>query len=68
MSLKAFHVFFVAVSVLLAAGFGWWALNEYRNEGSVANLIMGVASLVGGIGLIAYGRWFLRKLKGVSYI
>lgn len=68
MSLKAFHVFFVAVSVLLAAGVGWWALNEYRHEGAVANLAMGLASLAGGIGLIVYGRWFLRKLRGVSYI
>ncbi|MCH7812905.1 MAG: hypothetical protein IID40_02675 [Planctomycetes bacterium] len=68
MSLKAFHVFFVALSVLLAAGFGGWALNEYRNEGGVANLILGVTSLLGGIGLIVYGRWFLRKLRGVSYI
>ncbi len=68
MSLKAFHVFFVAVSVLLAGGSGWWALNEYRNEGGAGHLTMGVASLLGGIGLIVYGRWFLRKLRGVSYI
>ncbi|MCP4250081.1 MAG: hypothetical protein GY778_23815 [bacterium] len=68
MSLKAFHVFFVAVSVLLAAGFGWWALNQYRTDGGAADLLMAVASLVGGIVLIVYGRRFLHKLRGVSYI
>lgn len=68
MSLKAFHIVFVAVSVILAVGFGAWAIREYRSAGHAAHLAWGIASLVGAVGMIVYGRWFLHKLKGVSYL
>ena len=57
MSLKAFHVFFISVSVLLCFGFGVWC---FRNNGYTG---MGVGSLLIGVGLIVYEISFLRKLK-----
>jgi len=32
-SLKAFHIFFVVLSVLCAMGFGAWALFDYQRTG-----------------------------------
>ena len=68
MSLKAFHIVFVTVSIVLAVGFGWWAVGNYRATGEVSSLVGGVASLVGAGVLIVYGRWFLIKLRGFSYL
>ena len=68
MSLKAFHLVFVTVSAILGLGFGAWAIADYRRSGSAGSLWSGVGSLVGTVALIVYGRWFLRKLKGVGYL
>ena len=54
MSLKAFHIFFIFSSVVLTAGFGWWALGVY--------FWMGIASLVTTVLLIVYLFWFVTKL------
>lgn len=68
MSLKAFHLVFIAASIALAVGFGAWAIREYRHGGGTSNLVMGIGALVGGVVMLWYARWFLRKLKHVSYI
>jgi hypothetical protein len=66
MSLKSFHVFFIIVSILLALGFGVWAV---RTQGAVqSGLIhaMGAASLAIGVALVVYLALFLRKLKRID--
>ncbi|MHC4063864.1 MAG: hypothetical protein ACYSUQ_11325 [Planctomycetota bacterium] len=68
MSLKAFHIFFVAVSALFSLGLGLWAIREYTTIGGAGNLVLGIAAFAACPVLAWYGRWFLRKLKGVSYI
>ncbi len=68
MSLKAFHVFFILVSILLAAGFGWWGVNSYRQNNDLSDLVMGIISLVCMVVLVLYFRWFLKKLKNESYL
>lgn len=68
MSLKAFHLVFVTVSAILCLGFGAWAIVDYRRGGSIGSLWWGLGSLAGTVALIVYGRWFLRKLKGVGYL
>ena len=40
MSLKAFHVFFVIVSVLCALGFGAWAVGDYMRTGKGSVMAM----------------------------
>lgn len=68
MSLKTFHIVFVVVSTILALGFGVWAFREYRVSGDGTTVWAGVGSLLAAVALVVYGFWFLRKLKGVSYL
>ncbi len=68
MSLKAFHIFFIAVSTLLCVGFGIWATRDFNQSGNGLHLALGVgAFLMSGL-LVWYGSWFLRKLKNESYL
>lgn len=68
MSLKAFHIIFVTVSMLLAGGFALWAVLQYRSSGDVGLLVGGVLSGLIFVAMGVYGRWFLRKLKHESYL
>jgi len=69
MSLKAFHVVFITASCLLAFGCGIWELkNFFSADGHGWDLVMGLAALAAGAGLIFYERYFLKKLKDVSYL
>jgi hypothetical protein len=69
MSLKAFHLIFITASSALAFGFGVWSLKDYWSpDGRLMNLLFGIGSIVAGVGLIAYERYFLKKLKNVGYL
>ncbi len=69
MSLKAFHIVFIVASSLLAFGFGAWALHECSGgTGTPTLLALGITSLVAGVALVVYGRYFLKKLKHISYL
>ena len=69
MSLKAFHVVFITASSALAVGFGIWELkNGFSNDGSGWDFVYGVGSLIIGVGLLVYERYFLKKTKGLSYL
>jgi hypothetical protein len=69
MSLKAFHVIFVTASSALGLGCAVWGLKNFFSPGGTASdLIFGLGSLVVGVALIIYERYFLKKLKKVSYL
>lgn len=69
MSLKAFHIIFVIASTLLTTGFGLWAIRQYQTGvGSTGDVALGIGSLALSMLLIWYGRYFLRKLKHISYL
>lgn len=68
MSLKSFHVFFVIVSVLCALGFGAWSVADYERTGKGASMAFAAGGFVAAAALVFYGFWFLRKLKGVSFL
>ena len=68
MSLKFFHVFFISVVLVFLIGFGVWAVRRHGETHETALLVAGVGSFVLAGGLSLYGRWFLRKLKDVSYV
>jgi len=69
MSLKAFHVVFITASSALAFGCGVWELkNAFAPEGGAMDVVFGVGGLLAGVGLIIYERYFLKKLKNVSYL
>ena len=69
MSLKAFHLIFITASCALAFGFGVWEIkNFFSADGKLLDLLFGLGSLVAGVGLIFYERYFLKKFKNVSYL
>jgi hypothetical protein len=57
MSLKAFHIFFISVAVLLCIGFGVWCL---RQPGYT---LAGIGSFVVAVALVIYEVIFLRRFK-----
>lgn len=66
MSLKSFHVLFVVVSTLCALFVGGWGVAAYARAGGAGNVAFGIGGFVCAAGLVFYGFWFLRKLKGVD--
>jgi hypothetical protein len=68
MSLKAFHIVFIALSILMAFFCGAWLLNEYSDTRNVSQLVVGIVLNLAGGGLICYGKSVLRKLKHISYL
>ena len=68
MSLKAFHLVFIIASIALMILFGGWAVREYSRGGGTDKLAMGVTAFLCGAAMLVYSRWFLRKLRGVSYL
>lgn len=68
MSLKAFHIVFISAATLLAFAFGGWMLKGYSGSGQLSDLLFGIGSTVSGVGLIAYGRYFQKKLKHLNYL
>ena len=66
MSLKAFHLFFIGVSTILALGFASWCFMEYRTQGNKLYVVAGGAAAASGVALVYYGLRFARKLKGIG--
>jgi hypothetical protein len=63
LSLRAFHLLFIALSVVLAAFFAAWASTQYRLEHEPVYALTGVLALVCGGGLAVYGTKFQRKTR-----
>lgn len=63
MSLKAFHVFFIGASILLAFGVGVWGIYVHVQETDVSLLLFGIGSLLVGGVLVLYGVKVLRSLR-----
>jgi hypothetical protein len=66
MSLRAFHLLFIVMSVILTAFFAAWAFGEYRAGQNLTYALTAVASLAAGIGLIVYLAAFMKKTKRLS--
>jgi hypothetical protein len=66
MSLRAFHLLFIVMSVILTAFFAAWAFGQYRTEGAISYALTAAGSLAAGIGLVVYAAGFLKKTKRLS--
>jgi hypothetical protein len=55
MSLKAFHLLFITLSIVLTVFFGMWAF-------SMQHAVVGVLSFISGAGLVVYEVRFVRKI------
>jgi hypothetical protein len=65
MSLRAFHLLFIALSVVLAAFFAAWSSGQYRLEHEIVYAIASVGGLAACVGLAAYGAAFQRKTRNL---
>ena len=63
MSLKAFHIFFITISVLLCLGFGAWCLSSDYAKGRAAYEVAGYISFGLGVVLVLYEVVFLKKFR-----
>lgn len=63
MSLKAFHLLFIALSVVLAVFVAAWAVGQYQLEHEVQYLVTSIVALAASGSLVAYGTIFRRKTK-----
>jgi hypothetical protein len=59
MSLKAFHILFITLAILLAAGCAAWA---YVFQAEAA---FGISSACVAVTLVVYGIWFLKKSRQI---
>jgi NhaP-type Na+/H+ or K+/H+ antiporter len=63
MSLRMFHLLFIALSVVLAAFVAAWAGGQYRLEQEIQYAISAAGALLLGAALAVYGARFQRKTR-----
>ena len=63
MSLRAFHIVFVVVTIVLSLYVALWGIREFSQERSATALTLGILFLVMAVGLMVYGKKVARKLK-----
>lgn len=68
MSLRIFHMVFVLSAIIGADLFGVWSIHHYRDTGNSVTLMLGLLTLVGGLGLIVYAFLLVRKLEKAKII
>jgi uncharacterized membrane protein len=66
MSLRAFHLLFIALSVVLTAFFAAWAVGQYQAAHNAIYVLACIGSLALGIALAFYGAMFQRKTRRIS--
>lgn len=66
MSLKIFHLVFIALSVLMAAVVGGWGVSRYLADGGVGGLALGVGFFLAGAALLVYGVRVVRKFREIG--
>jgi hypothetical protein len=63
MSLRVFHLVFIAASIVLAAFLAAWAAGQYRVSADVLYLVTAAASLATAVALAVYATAFQRKTR-----
>ncbi|MCZ6508488.1 MAG: hypothetical protein O7A04_10640 [Acidobacteria bacterium] len=63
MSLRAFHIVFIIVSIALSLVVAAWGIREFIVGGVISALLVGVAAMLTGTALVVYGTRFFRKLQ-----
>jgi len=65
MSLRAFHLLFIAASVILAAFVAAWAVEQYQLEHEIQYAVTCAVAVVTSGLLVAYGALFQRKSRNL---
>ena len=66
LSLRSFHLFFIAASVLLAAWVGVWGIQSWQATRSGSDLTVGLLFFALGIVLLVYGLRARKKLRALA--
>ncbi|HYO11960.1 MAG TPA: hypothetical protein VE685_02050 [Thermoanaerobaculia bacterium] len=66
LSLRSFHLFFIAVSVLLAVWVGAWGVQSWMDTRSLGDLALGALFFALGFVLVLYGLRVRRKLRDLE--
>ncbi len=65
MSLRSFHLLFIALSVVLAAFVAAWAGGQYRLAHDTGFVATSLVAALSGVALAVYGAKFRRKTKNL---
>jgi len=65
MSIKGFHLIFIAIASLFCAGCGVWALFLDEQSSGLGVKAFGIFTLAVSAGLIVYGFYFRKKSKNI---
>ncbi len=65
MSLRFFHLVFIALSVVLAVFVAAWAVAQYRAEAGAGYAVAAVLSALAAAALAVYATKFQRKTRGL---
>lgn len=65
MSLKAFHILFIILSIVLSLGFALWGFKDYRVTGDILTRVMAWGSLAAAVALSVYLARFFSKMKKI---
>ncbi|MDR1989129.1 MAG: hypothetical protein LBQ09_02740 [Acidobacteriaceae bacterium] len=63
MSLKNFHLLFIALSVVMALFAAGWALLDARETSSLVAMGGAVIAIAGAVALVWYEKQFLRRAR-----
>lgn len=63
MGLRSFHLFFIAISVMLSAFFAAWCGEQYQARHELLFAAAAVLSLATAGGLVVYGITFQKKTR-----
>ncbi len=65
MSLKAFHLLFIALSAILAVFFAAWSIAQYQAGHEFSYIAASVVGVAMAGTLVAYGAAFQKKTRGM---
>ena len=66
MSLKSFHIVFIAAAILCSLGFAAWAYGEYASTGDQLNLGWTAIGALSAAGLSIYATKIIKRLRHVG--
>ena len=59
MSLKAFHLVFIVLSICLCIACAGWAFSNHAGDA------FGIGASIAAVALIVYGIWFIKKARNI---
>jgi hypothetical protein len=66
LSLRTFHLVFIASAAVLACGVAAAALRGFFDARDARSLAAGLFAGAAALGLAAYGAWFWKKMRGTG--